>query len=272
MSKPRRQCIFCDNPVDSKEHLWSEWMHPLIGDEPSSKHNRHTITKWRDGREQMEGPSDRSGGAIKIQIRAVCRSCNSGWMNRIEGGVRPFLDEMILGNPITLNQNQITVLAKWCAMKFIVMEHAQRDTAVTPDQDRRALKENGMIPAFFRIYVGNHASEARSGLLRSSHCIATTAEGPNPPLIGTTKNIETTTMLVGRIFIHLNAARLENFEIEHAFSVSRVWDECRIWPTPPIARKWPHRPLLSDDGLFTIAGALDAIRSSPKTTWVNDDL
>jgi hypothetical protein len=270
MNKPRQKCIFCDNHADSKEHLWPEWMHPHIGTAITDRHNRHTITRWPDGREQTDGPTDRMGGVVTVKIRAVCATCNNGWMNRIEGSVRPFLDQMVLGEPVVLNAAQIEALVRWCALKLITMEHAGTDVAVTPKSDRIAFKDAGVIPPYFNIYVGNHASANRSGLRRSSRCMALSPEGPKPPLNGTTKNIQTTTIILGRIFVHLNAARVDGFKIEDAYFVSRVWDECRIWPNSPKARRWPHRPLLDDDGLSMIARSLDTIFSRDNTTWLDD--
>ena len=270
MNKPRKKCIFCSNPVDSKEHLWSVWMHRHLGQPIATRHNRHTITKWPDGREDTNGPTNRTGGAFTIQVRAVCSSCNSGWMNRAEGRVRPFLRDMIEGNPVTLSATQIEDLAYWCAIKFIVLEHASDDTSITPRRDRVAFRESGKIPSYFRIYVGNHASKYRSGLRRSSRCMALSHEGPKPPLVGTAKNIQTTTILMGKLFIHLNAARVDNFEIERAYIVARVWDECRVWPIVPATRKWPHRPLLDDAGLSMIAHTLETLFSASNTIWLDE--
>ena len=28
---PRRICIFCPNTANSGEHIWPEWMHPIMG-------------------------------------------------------------------------------------------------------------------------------------------------------------------------------------------------------------------------------------------------
>ena len=270
MNKPRRQCIFCDNPVDSKEHIWSTWMHDLLDGDPNGKYNRHTITRFPDGREEKMGPTGKPGNAFDIQVRAVCTPCNSGWMNRREGEVRPFLEPMIKGEPITLNPQNLESLAKWCAHKFIVMEHAALGTSVTPRKDRIALREHGTIPHYFRIYVGNHASKSWSGSTRHSHTMSRSTEGPSPPLDGTERNIQTISILMGRLFLHLNAARVDGFEIEGVYFISRVWAECRIWPNASSSLVWPHRPLVGNDGLSMIANTLQTIFSDEKIRWVDD--
>lgn len=274
MNKPRRQCIFCDAPVGSKEHIWSQWMHDLLEPSPQGKYNRHTITRWPDGREETTGPTGKPGSVFDIQVRAVCGDCNTGWMNRREGEVRPFLEPMIKGEPITLTSQQVEVLAKWCAHKFIVMEHSERGTSLTPIRDRVALRENGIIPDYFRIYVGNHASKHRSGSVRHSHTMALSAEGPPTPVDGTARNVQTISLLMGRLFIHLNAARLDAFEIESSYFITRVWDECRIWPAANASLRGPHRPLLDDTGLSMVGNSLDTIikghKAAGKAFWLDD--
>lgn len=274
MNKPRRQCIFCDNFVDSKEHIWSEWMHDILEGQPDAKYNRHTVTRWADGREETTGPTGKPGNIFNIQVRSVCRDCNNGWMNRAEGAVKPFLRIMIAGEPISIDSEQMGALARWCAHKFIVMEHAAAETSVTPRCDRVALRDRGVIPPYFRIYVGNHASKHRFGSTRHSHSMARSlANGPVPPLDGTTRNIQTITILMGRLFIHLNAARVDGFEIESTNFISRVWDECRIWPSPNSSLVWPHRPLLDDAGLSMVSNTLETIfsvgKATGKITWLD---
>jgi hypothetical protein len=181
---------------------------------------------------------------------------------------------MIKGEPITLTPQQVDGLAKWCAHKFIVMEHAQLGTSLTPRKDRVALREHNIIPDYFRIYVGNHASKHRSGSVRHSHTMAFSAEGPSPPLDGTARNIQTISLLMGRLFIHLNAARIDRFEIESTYFITRVWNECRIWPDANCSLVRPHRPLLDDAGLSMVGNTLDSIvrghKAAGKMLWLDD--
>jgi hypothetical protein len=268
MAATRRVCIFCDDPVTSKEHIWSRWMHPLL-DGNKSGYNRQTITRWRDGKEEIAGPVGKPGNVSDIQVRAVCKTCNNGWMNRQEQLVRPFFEPMIKGEKIVLEPEQLGALAVWCAIKFIVMEHSAIETALTPRDERLKLREEGKIPEYFRIYIGNHNSKSFSASVRHSHTMALSAVGPKPELNGTDRNIQTITLLMGRLFIHLNAARVDGFEIEQAYWISRVWDECRIWPDANCSLAWPHRPLVSDNGLGLIGNTLDTLLTSGKATWMD---
>jgi hypothetical protein len=82
------------------------------------------------------------------------------------------------------------------------------------------------------------------------------------------RNIQTISLVMGRLFIHLNAARVDGFDIESVYIVTRVWDECRIWPDPNSSLIWPHRPALDNAGLFTMSDGIEQIQKSKKTTWI----
>lgn len=263
MNAPRRQCIFCQNPVDSKEHVWSQWMHPFLAEGHEKKnYNRHTIIREPDGSEELTGPTGKPGQVFDIQVREICRPCNQGWMNDREQEVRPFLEPMLKAESITITPEQMAELARWCAQKFIVLEHASRGTALTPRPDREALRTDGQIPPYFRIYMGGHTSKSRSASMRASHTLSLSANGPAPPLNGMDRNIQTISLIVGKLFIHLNAARVDGFDFESTYFVSRVWNECRIWPDPNSSLSWPHRPLLDNTGLSVMSAGIEKIRQA----------
>jgi len=67
-----RKCLFCPNPVDSAEHLWSDWiLEDLKPVEPIHIKFGKTFAKWVDDPE--------------VRIKCVCQKCNNGWMSAIGG-------------------------------------------------------------------------------------------------------------------------------------------------------------------------------------------
>jgi hypothetical protein len=267
MSRPQKQCIFCSNPANSKEHFWSEWMHELLHQLPDPKHSKKTITYRPDEGRREAGPANRQGGVHTIKIRAVCDHCNNGWMNRLEKEARPFLTPLIEEKPIVLDFEQQAIIARWVALKCMVAEHASPNNAVTPREDREAFKSDGTIPSYFRIYVANHNLHS-TGYLRRSNCIAFSPEGPSPPLAGTPNNIQTISFLLGSVLIHLNAARIDNFALEDRVLIPQVWNVCRVWPIQHFEVVWPHRPLLDGDGIELVADCLGSYVRASKVAWV----
>lgn len=230
MNQNPRLCNFCDNPANSKEHVWSTWMHGLLKTGPALGYNNPIVTSFPDGTTTTSGPTNKPGSVFNIRIRAVCSTCNTGWMNRIEGKVKPFLTYMITGDPITINSEQMLFLSRWCALKFIVLEHSKVGESVTPRSDRIAFRENGTIPPYFHIYAGNHTSQTRSGAVRHAGTFSLTDERPPASLDGSGPNTQTISIILGRLFLHLNATRVGGFKIEDDTNIIPIWDRCRIWP------------------------------------------
>jgi hypothetical protein len=267
MSRPQKQCIFCDNPANSKEHFWPAWMHELLPQLPDPRHSR-MLREYHPKTGHFEsGVKDRPGGLETIKMRVVCDACNNGWMNVSEDAVRPFLTPLIKGNPITLNAIEMTIVARWIALKCIVAEHATPNYELTPRADRVALRERGTLPEYFRVYLINHDNPHGIGFMRSSFGLSLTGPPSNPPAWGTPKNIQTTSFFLGRIFVHLNAARIDDYSIEGRYLMPEIWEECRIWPFQRIQMTWPRRPLLDSKGVVTVASALAMIINASGIEW-----
>lgn len=269
MSRPQKQCIFCDNPANSKEHFWPGWMHELLPQLPDPRHSRKLHEYHPKVGRSESGVTDRQGGLETIRIRVVCKACNSGWMNRLEDEARPFLTPLILGTPVTLNAVEMTVVARWIALKCIVAEHTVPNYELTPRADRVALREHGIIPEYFRIYLINHTVPNAAAYFRHSLALSLTGPPADPPAWGTAKNIQTVSFFLGRIFVHLNAARIDNYSIESRYILPQIWDECRIWPFQHFRLTWPRRPLVDGNGIAIIASALAEIMDVSQITWLD---
>jgi hypothetical protein len=217
----------------------------------------------------QSGPKNRPGGVETIKMRVVCSACNNGWMNRREAEARPFLTSLITGTAIALNAVEMAVVARWIAIKCVAAEHSVLDYHLTPRADREALRQHGTIPPYFRIYLVNHNLKNGIGYMRHSLGLSLTGPPSDPPEWGTPKNIQTISFFLGRIMVHLNAARIPNYSIESRYDIPGVWDECRIWPFQSLRRTWPRRPLLDDNGTVVVASALQKILESSEITWLS---
>jgi hypothetical protein len=266
MSRPQKQCIFCSNPANSKEHFWSEWMHGILPQPPDPRHNRILREFHPKVGTHVSGPKGRPGGIETIKIRVVCDACNNGWMNRAEHAARPFLRPLIKGTPVELNATEMTAVARWIALKCIVAEHAD-GRELTPKVDRFALRERGTIPEYFRIYLINHNLAKGTGYMRHSLGISLSGPPTDPPAWGTPKNIQTISFFLGRIFVHLNAARIDDYSIESRYLLPEIWGQCRIWPFQHLRLRWPRRPLLDAAGIATVSSALQRIVEASEIIW-----
>src|SRR5579872_2842607 len=104
-----RQCIFCPKPVDSAEHLWSDWiLEDLKPVEPIHIKFGKSLDVQQDKPE--------------IRIRCVCHKCNNGWMNDVEGENRPHMLAMMNDKPTVLSPPTQKLLTRWAIMKAMVLD------------------------------------------------------------------------------------------------------------------------------------------------------
>jgi hypothetical protein len=269
MARPPKKCIFCGANANSQEHFWPTWLHDLLRPAPQgARHGRELHSYHPNTGSRVTGPRDRQGDQRTIRIRAVCQACNNGWMNRIEGEVRPYLTPIITGELTTLDRQGLTTLAKWMALKVIVAEHAAPDNALTPQCDRTAFWPRGVIPSYFRLYVAHNVSNAQLYYLRHAHCIAYSPDGPNPPLDGTSKNVQIVTFATGEAVMQAVSTRIEGAILEDRAYVVGFHDRCRIWPVPATTIDFPQRPRLDADGIENIASILERYISASSATWL----
>jgi hypothetical protein len=242
-------------------------MHKLLPHPPDPKHDRKIITYHPKEGHREGGVTGRPGRLETIKIRVVCEPCNSGWMGNLEEEVRPLLTPIIEGTPVALDFEQMAVIARWVTLKCIVAEHAALNTSVTPQHDRTAFMQQGTIPDYFRIYLANHNMPHASGYLRNSMCMGHKGPFADPPLMGSTNNVETISFVLGRVFVHLNAARVNDYSIESKHLIPAFHGNCRIWPFQHNEMVWPRRPLVDQRGLSLIANTLETIKESATVIW-----
>ncbi len=219
-----------------------------------------------------KGFSKRPGGVKSIQIRAVCRNCNNGWMSLLEKEVSSILTPLIKGESVTHSKKNIGVLCRWIAMKCMVAENDKPNSNLTPQNDRRALKNQNIIPEYYKIYVGNHVTESKIWYIRHSHTIAFSPDGPNPQLDGVSKNVQTLTFIMGAVLIHINAARVCDFEIEEKINIIPFWESTRVFPKCDSEMTWPRRPFVGKDGVSLITNCLQTYFDDCKTHWSDKPL
>jgi hypothetical protein len=104
-------------------------------------------------------------------------------MSRLERDARPFLEPLVEGSPIALDVEQTTLVARWIAMKVMVIEHSAPDNAVTTRYHREMLRHRGEIPEFYRIYLASHDLEPMAALRRDARCMSFNRLAIDPPWV-----------------------------------------------------------------------------------------
>lgn len=72
--------------------------------------------------------------------RSFCRSCNGGWMSRLEEHVRPVLEPLMLGHESTLTATEQQTLALWSTKTMLAFQSIEdQQTRFARDEDFRRL-------------------------------------------------------------------------------------------------------------------------------------
>lgn len=206
------------------------------------------------------------------KMRVVCATCNSGWLNRLEAAARPHLTKMVQGKRFMLSPDDQLAVARWCAAKVMMAEHGPSIEPVTPPADRAAMSQELKIPDYFRIYLGAHSCAAQLGYIRRTSTVSLARNGrwPIPKLEGMRRNVQQVSFLIGKAFVHVNAARVQDFAIEDRFKFPIVHQHMRFWPPTGNRRKWPGEAALTFDQLRVLSNSWEIVTRSKGVAWGGD--
>jgi hypothetical protein len=219
-----RQCIFCTNPADSREHLWPDWVLQTLG------HRKPIIRSIEERRlgKAFHGP---------VKIKCVCTSCNEGWMSTLEGEVRPYLGTMLHGITLTLTARQQETISRWLLKIATVLEGAslRGRSHFYQQTHREELRLNSTIPLGTIAWIGQFAG---TGLHVSGEDIWFTIGKDTRAADGCV-----TTFVVGKVIGQVLTVR---FTPEYNRQPIRIhgregpWNQSliQIWPTR-LSVQWP---------------------------------
>jgi hypothetical protein len=218
------------------------------------------MKSWR-----VRNKSEQQGNVITKKFRVVCQSCNNGWMSRLETAVKPTILSFLSEGPKSIDKHQANALALWITTKTIVGEHAEKEAALTPSEDRELVFREGKIPTYFRIYLGVHSSETKAGYHRHSTTVSLAHPGlapRHPP--GIKRNVQTVMFLVGSILVYVISARVPDLDPDSLFKLGPL---IRIWPTEEETFNLDISPFIDDKGIRTISNLLNSLTSSEQVRY-----
>jgi hypothetical protein len=144
-------CPFCDGPGPfTREHVVAQWISETLTqmepDEPDWWTHYSAggiLTRNREHPSPNPGPT--------VVVRAVCGTCNSGWMSDVEGTARPVLEPMIRGKQVSLSAQRQLDVAAWAAKTAIALEHHEPTATITLREDRHLVREQLRPPQHHRV-------------------------------------------------------------------------------------------------------------------------
>lgn len=237
-----RACLFCRGRPVTTEHVLPLWLHPYM--EVSSP-----ITLTHAGRPV------RTDKGLAVELNAVCRRCNNGWMSDLESEFRETCGRMILGEPGILDVRAQQVAATWAIKTALLLELAWRhlDTATyaPPSHFAYLYEHQSAPPDDARVWIG--AVDARSTQLAWSRAASFAGQdGEGEAYLATVAVGYLVLQTFGRDIVPFDQeagrepgnmpvppARLQSFFEQ-------------IWPVQDAALMWPPRLVFPPDSLDAI--------------------
>lgn len=153
----KRQCIFCPNDANSKEHPWPQWLDSVVGPRLNSDFQFSSKTT---GPGEIPNVKKKSGSPRTKRLQVVCTACNNGWMSWLQEAAKPLIIHLIHDEDVTLSLRDKTMLAAWMAMTTMVMEFDNVHRAISK-RERFWLRSLRLPPpTHWTIYAGRVTAAA----------------------------------------------------------------------------------------------------------------
>lgn len=259
--RPRIRCIFCLGHENiSREHVIPDWVRQIIPKKPH--HGQYFIltqsvrSKLPPGlRPRHRSARVRQGHPISRKIKAVCKSCNTGWLSNLEEELKPRLRALILGEVLTLTPWDQRRLATWATKTAMTAEMLHPKSAAVTFREREYLRLHREPPKEFNVWVGHYGgSQYTTNLHHHSNHISTGT--PTPPKAAVAPNTQATIINLGRLFLQIASSSFRGLQLklkDEATSNLR-----RIWPPREGNLSWPPAIPLTDQDIDIILMGLDA--------------
>ena len=234
-----KQCLFCDNEANSKEHLWSDWILQRLGTQPTRIKMGKAAAKVMDH--------------SVVEVRCVCVPCNGGWMSTLEAENIPIIGCLMQDIATPLDAAQQTSLALWAVEKAMVLDavNAKNRGHFFTRDECEALRLHRKIPDKTVVQIGAYV---RKGY--SADGTIVWLDFPNAPKAA---KASVSTFVIGHLVIQVvtvhHEPEHENARVERVKIKDGEWDKLllTIWPvgTRPLA--WPPQAIFSNKGSRSIA-------------------
>jgi hypothetical protein len=250
-------CIFCGGTPLTGEHLWPRWFSKIVPKVATHHHGvrirqaliaHDTVAIGADPEFLKRRPGDPASRIYRI----VCKSCNEGWMGRVETAAIPVMTALIKGEQVSVQVHGQRTVAVWATLKTIIAEFDDPATQVIPNSTHKWFFENKRPPnSDWRIWIGHY--QGRRWRTRYRHIGAGFVIPARPPvfprIVADPPKLgygQASTFVGGNLLIHVVSASapvLTNFDLPDRL-LARIF---RIWPPRTDALCWPSAAISDAD-------------------------
>lgn len=275
-------CVFCGQDGKStKEHVWAKWLrkYPAYDAfiEYENAHGQRFV--WtqpqlrlddEDRYRQVPTPGQQVNTLLPFVTVPVCRTCNNGWMSRLEIRAEQILNQMILGQNVTVTSDQQSALAAWVTKAAYAYASTYPDVnnTFTPNEYQEFTQLN-QPPGRVAIWMG-HSTSAHAYIGMAVIPLDLFDASTPPHLLGEVRaggaNVWLAAHSVVFIAHWLPAALADVYDDELVPSFGNRWRGLtRIWPPGPDLA-WPTQPIpdkILNDQMMTMVNETRNAASAP---------
>lgn len=254
--RPGRRCIFCGQPANSKEHAWPAWLIAVLKKQSGQPVN---ISLEQDGQPWLRwhGPKG------SIRVKAVCKSCNEGWMKALEDEAKPILEPLISDTPTTLSSRQQFILCHWVMKTAMIFDALRSPTAphYQPVQTTFLFQMKGPPPSTFGVWLGRYYGEFNA--YTTGNVLNGLDKNTGTPITGHVQTMSFGPLMLQALSMRHPAGQTITTHIDLDMK-GGDWDRVtvRLWPIELKPCEWPP-PLTQDDSKGGIAAFAERFQLGP---------
>jgi hypothetical protein len=227
----KRTCVFCGEAGITREHVWPYWLCREI----CRRYKGIKFEATHDGKKRVSN-------VVDAVVKRVCKTCNEGWMGRIEEAAKPILLPMIFGEKplLALSPADQTIVATW-ALKTALMSDFFSRTSAYPLSVHRRLFDMRRPGANCRVMIAAYGGRDLKLATYSSPIKVTTQEHFNSVGVIQRSPVAMTggTSTARLLHLILQVIVFERDDLPVPIARNPVAFDRVIWPPDTIAVDWP---------------------------------
>ena len=250
------ECIFCGGPANSKEDVWPCWMTARFIAPGTMEQERGPdlrMTSWRVDRPELI-------------VKRVCKTCNNGWMSRLQSRAKPVIERLWDEPQVTLDLHDCKALSLWAVMTSMMLQtFDESDRWLYTDYDRTLMWHELRIPSFVGISIANcigHTETYSAGRTMTGAALENQRPARGSAITMAFANLG---IQVLKVNPEGNTKGLERIEVGQGWG---DWENIalQIWPLKGDPVEWPPpRGIRCEEELEIFAGRF---RSQPDSARV----
>lgn len=227
----------------TREHVIPRWLTSVLPEQaafrgqdqqiilqPGGRNGSPLILPHREVRESFNS----------LTVRAVCRTCNNGWMNDIEEMARPILSPLIKGESRKLIRSDVSAISSWTIKTALMAQLTSVEGVAALTSVYQAFYRDGEPPQNSVVWAAGHGSEDWALRYESVGALIGTEDDLGTVDASDPVNTVSTTIGLGHLLLHAvitarSSVSYPPLDEIHQGAVVRLWpnpdDISKLLPT-----------------------------------------